>query len=88
MTRARATAGDVATALMSEYYAQRASAGLIIGEGTQISRQDQGYAWTPGIYTPEQVAGWRLVTDAIHEKDGRISHSSGMSGACRTAKGS
>ncbi|ASP93488.1 alkene reductase [Sinorhizobium meliloti] len=72
MTRSRAAAGDVATALMSEYYAQRASAGLIISEGTQISRQGQGYAWTPGIYTPEQVVGWRLVTDAVHEKGGRI----------------
>ncbi len=72
MTRSRAAAGDVATPLMSEYYAQRASAGLIISEGTQISRQGQGYAWTPGIYTPEQIAGWRLVTDAVHEKGGRI----------------
>lgn len=72
MTRSRAGAGDVATPLMSEYYAQRASAGLIISEGTQISRQGQGYAWTPGIYTPEQVAGWRLVTDAVHAKGGRI----------------
>lgn len=72
MTRSRAASGDVATPLMSEYYAQRASAGLIISEGTQISRQGQGYAWTPGIYTSEQVAGWRLVTDAVHAKGGRI----------------
>ncbi len=72
MTRSRAAAGDVATPLMAEYYAQRASAGLIVSEGTQISRQGQGYAWTPGIYSPEQVAGWRLVTDAVHAKGGRI----------------
>ncbi|SDN03376.1 alkene reductase [Ensifer sp. YR511] len=72
MTRSRAGHGDVATPLMSEYYAQRASAGLILSEGTQISRQGQGYAWTPGIYTPEQVAGWRTVTDAVHAKGGRM----------------
>ena len=57
MTRSRAAAGDVPTALMAEYYAQRASAGLIVSEGTQISPQGQGYAWTPGIYSPAQVAG-------------------------------
>ncbi|MNO45232.1 N-ethylmaleimide reductase [compost metagenome] len=72
MTRSRAAAGDVATELMAEYYAQRASAGLIISEGTQISRQGQGYAWTPGIYSAEQVAGWRKVTDAVHAVGGRI----------------
>ncbi|CAI1902858.1 N-ethylmaleimide reductase [Serratia marcescens] len=57
MTRSRAGAGDVATDMMAEYYAQRASAGLIVSEGTQISQQGQGYAWTPGIYTPEHIAG-------------------------------
>lgn len=72
MTRSRAATGEVATALMAEYYAQRASAGLIISEGTQISQQGQGYAWTPGIYTPEQVKGWRQVTDAVHQSGGRI----------------
>ena len=72
MTRSRAAAGDVATPLMATYYAQRASAGLIISEGTQISPQGQGYAWTPGIYNAEQVAGWKLVTDAVHQAGGRI----------------
>ena len=57
MTRSRSAKGEVATDLMAEYYAQRASAGLIISEGTQISRQGQGYAWTPGIFTAEQVDG-------------------------------
>jgi len=72
MTRSRAGRGDVATELMAQYYAQRAGAGLIVSEGTQISRQGQGYAWTPGIYTPEQIAGWRRVTDAVHAAGGRI----------------
>jgi N-ethylmaleimide reductase len=72
MTRSRAAAGDVATDLMAQYYAQRASAGLIISEGTQISPQGQGYAWTPGIYSDEQIAGWRTVTDAVHAAGGRI----------------
>lgn len=72
MTRSRAAAGSVPTALMAEYYSQRAAAGLIISEGTQISRQGQGYAWTPGIYTEEQVAGWNLVTEAVHRKGGLI----------------
>ncbi|HVI48933.1 MAG TPA: alkene reductase [Chitinophaga sp.] len=72
MTRARSTHGDVATDLMATYYSQRASAGLIISEGTQISRQGKGYAWTPGIYTPEQVAGWKKVTRAVHEAGGKI----------------
>lgn len=72
MTRSRAAASETATALMAEYYGQRASAGLIISEGTQISRQGQGYAWTPGIYTVEQVAGWKQVTDEVHAKGGRI----------------
>jgi N-ethylmaleimide reductase len=72
MTRSRAAAGNVPTALMAEYYAQRASAGLIVSEGTQISQQGQGYAWTPGIHSPDQVAGWRAVTDAVHAVGGRI----------------
>lgn len=72
MTRSRSAKGEVATDLMAEYYAQRASAGLIISEGTQISRQGQGYAWTPGIFTAEQIAGWKKVTDAVHEKDGKM----------------
>jgi N-ethylmaleimide reductase len=72
MTRSRAAAGDVATPLMAQYYAQRAGAGLIVSEGTQISPQGQGYAWTPGIYSAEQVAGWKLTTDAVHAAGGRI----------------
>ena len=72
MTRSRAAAGDVATPLMATYYAQRATAGLIISEGTQICPEGQGYAWTPGIYSPAQIAGWKLVTDAVHSKGGRI----------------
>jgi len=72
MTRSRAGAGNVPTALMAAYYAQRASAGLIVSEGTQVSPQGQGYAWTPGIHSAEQVAGWRAVTDAVHAAGGRI----------------
>ncbi|WP_054177549.1 alkene reductase [Trabulsiella odontotermitis] len=72
MTRSRAGAGDVATDDMAEYYAQRASAGLIISEGTQISQQGQGYAWTPGIYNDPQIAGWKKVTDAVHHAGGKI----------------
>lgn len=71
LTRNRAL-GDVPHALNAEYYAQRASAGLIVTEATQISPEGKGYFQTPGIYSPEQVAGWRLVTDAVHEKGGRI----------------
>lgn len=71
MTRSRAKnhAPDESTAT---YYAQRASAGLIIAEGAQISRQGQGYLWTPGIYSEEQLAGWRKVTEAVHQAGGRI----------------
>ena len=73
MTRARSSQpGNIANAMMAEYYAQRASAGLIITEATQISPQGQGYSFTPGIYNAEQVAGWRLVTDAVHAAGGRI----------------
>ncbi|CAG23511.1 Putative N-ethylmaleimide reductase [Photobacterium profundum SS9] len=57
---------------MATYYAQRATAGLIISEGTQISPMAKGYAWTPGIYTPEQITGWKKVTDAVHAKGGAI----------------
>ena len=72
LTRNRATHGtDVPRQLNAEYYAQRADAGLIIAEATQISPVGKGYAWTPGIYSEEQIAGWRLVTDAVHERRGR-----------------
>lgn len=73
MTRSRAgQPGDVPTELNARYYAQHASAGLIISEGSQVSKQGQGYAWTPGIYTDAQVAGWRKVTEAVHAAGGRI----------------
>jgi N-ethylmaleimide reductase len=72
MTRSRAkvdgTPGDLAT----EYYSQRASAGLIVTEGTQPSDDGQGYLATPGIHTPAHVAGWKRVTGAVHDKGGRI----------------
>lgn len=73
MTRARTTQpGNVPNAMMADYYAQRAGAALIVSEATQISPQGQGYSFTPGIHSPEQVAGWRLVTDAVHAAGGRI----------------
>jgi N-ethylmaleimide reductase len=64
--------GNIPWALNATYYAQRASAGLIISEASQISQQGQGYPATPGIYSTEQVAGWSLVTKAVHEKNGKI----------------
>ena len=72
LTRNRALACDIPGPLNAEYYAQRASAGLIISEATQISRQGQGYPSTPGIYMSEQVQGWRLVTDAVHAEGGHM----------------
>lgn len=72
MTRSRAGEGDVPTPLNAEYYAQRASAGLIVAEGSQPSASGKGYCRTPGIHTPAQVAGWRGVTDAVHAAGGRI----------------
>ena len=91
MTRSRSTQpGDVPNNLMAEYYAQRASAGLIVSEGTQISALGKGYAWTPGIYTKAQIDGWKLVTDKVHEAGGvmfaqlwhvgRVSHPSNTEG--------
>jgi N-ethylmaleimide reductase len=73
LTRSRARQpGNVPTRLNACYYAQRASAAFIISEATQVSMQGQGYAWTPGIHSREQVEGWRLVTEAVHEAGGRI----------------
>lgn len=72
LTRSRAGAGDVPKPLAAVYYAQRASAGLIISEASQITPQGKGYAWTPGIHSPKQVAGWRAVTDAVHAGGGRM----------------
>ena len=73
LTRMRAQSHDhVPTTLQAEYYAQRASAGLIIAEATAISPEGFGWADTPGLWTGEQVRGWRHVTDAVHAADGRI----------------
>ncbi len=71
-TRCRAGAGLAPSPLNAAYYAQRAGAGLIISEATQISEQAKGYPHTPGIHTPQHVAGWKLVTDAVHNARGRI----------------
>jgi N-ethylmaleimide reductase len=72
LTRNRAGEDNAPQPLNVEYYAQRASAGLIITEASQISAQGVGYPATPGIHHPIQVSGWRTVTDAVHEKGGRI----------------
>lgn len=71
MTRSRAY-GGVVSELTAEYYAQRATAGLIVTEGTQPSVVGQGYPFTPGLHSTEQVAGWRKVTDAVHAQGGVI----------------
>ena len=72
LTRNRAVAGMVPSPLAVEYYGQRASAGLLITEASQISQQGQGYQDTPGIFSREQVAGWRKVTERVHARGGRI----------------
>ncbi len=72
MTRNRANPDGTPNDLVAEYYAQRASLGLLITEGTQPSADGQGYLHTPGIYTPEHVAGWRTVTDAVHQAGGHV----------------
>ncbi|RQW42816.1 alkene reductase [Novosphingobium sp. LASN5T] len=73
LTRMRSGPGDRPNALMREYYAQRASlGGLIISEATPISRQGYGYAGAPGIYDDAQIAGWRAITDAVHDRGGQI----------------
>ena len=72
LTRNRAVEGLVPSPLAVEYYGQRASAGLLITEASQVSQQGQGYQDTPGIYSREQVAGWRKVTDRVHARGGRI----------------
>ena len=87
LTRSRSSQpGNIANELMATYYQQRAGAGFMISEGTQIEPRGQGYAWTPGIYTQEQIQGWRKVTDAVHDEGniifaqlwhvGRVSHTS------------
>ena len=72
LTRGRAVENGVPNDLMAEYYAQRASAGLIIAEATAVAKQGLGWMNAPGIYNDEQQAGWKSIADAVHEKDGRI----------------
>ena len=72
LTRSRAGSAGIPGAMNASYYAQRATAGLIIAEATQISQQAQGYAFTPGVANEAQVAGWRQVTQAVHQAGGRI----------------
>ncbi|MDE2240787.1 MAG: alkene reductase [Rhodospirillales bacterium] len=72
LTRCRASEGRVPNALMAEYYAQRADAGLIISEATSVTPMGVGYPDTPGLWSEEQVEGWKLVTKAVHQKGGRI----------------
>lgn len=72
LTRNRAASGFVPGPLATEYYSQRASAGLLVTEASQISQQGQGYQDTPGIYSKEQIAGWKKVTEAVHARGGHI----------------
>jgi len=72
LTRGRADRAAVPTAIMAEYYAQRADAGLIISEATGISREGLGWPYAPGLWTDEQAAAWKPVTDAVHAAGGRI----------------
>lgn len=73
LTRNRAEPGtDAPVEMTARYYAQRASAGLILSEASQITPEGKGYAWTPGIYSSDQIAGWRAVTDRVHAAGGRI----------------
>jgi 2,4-dienoyl-CoA reductase-like NADH-dependent reductase (Old Yellow Enzyme family) len=72
LTRSRAGAERIPNALMAEYYAQRASAGLIISEATSVTPMGVGYADTPGVWSPEQIEGWKLITQAVHKAGGSI----------------
>ena len=73
LTRSRSTQpGNIANELMAKYYSQRTGAGFLVTEGTQIEPRGQGYAWTPGIYNAEQIAGWQKVTQAVHQQGGVI----------------
>ena len=72
LTRCRASAGRIPNAIMAEYYAQRASAGLILSEATSVTKMGVGYPDTPGIWSAEQVAGWKQVTKAVHDAGGKI----------------
>src|SRR5271155_2925129 len=73
MTRNRAGPGNAPQKLNATYYAQRAGAGLIVAEASQVSPQGLGYPGTPGIYSAEQITGWKLVTNAVHAAGGRDS---------------
>ena len=72
MTRCRSGEGDIPTPLMATYYSQRATAGLIITEGTPVSPKARGYLWTPGVYTQEQIEGWSRVSNTVHKAGGLI----------------
>ncbi len=72
MTRSRALEGSVPNPLAAEYYAQRAGAGLIVTEATQVSPQGVGYVRTPGIHSKDQVEGWKKITSAVHKAGGKI----------------
>ncbi|MDX1729064.1 MAG: alkene reductase, partial [Pseudoalteromonas tetraodonis] len=73
LTRSRSTVpGNIPNEVMATYYAQRASAGFMVTEGTQIEPRGQGYAWTPGIHSAEQIVGWKKVTNAVHAEGGVI----------------
>ena len=72
LTRCRASAGRVPNAMMAEYYVQRASAGLILSEATAVSPMGVGYPNTPGIWTPEQIQGWKQITAAVHASGGKM----------------
>lgn len=84
LTRSRSTVpGNIPNEVMATYYAQRASAGFMVTEGTQIEPRGQGYAWTPGIHSNQQIAGWK-VTDAVHAEGGIILLNFGMLAAFHT----
>ncbi len=73
LTRSRSTQpGNIPNELMAAYYRQRAGAGFMVTEGTQIEPRGQGYAWTPGIYSPEQIEGWKAISQAVHAEGGVI----------------
>ena len=72
LTRCRASACRVPNTLMRDYYAQRASAGLILSEATAVDPMGVGYPDTPGIWSPEQVQGWKVITDAVHAAGGKM----------------
>ncbi|NEQ52980.1 MAG: alkene reductase, partial [Leptolyngbya sp. SIO3F4] len=72
LTRARSGLSRIPNDLMLEYYRQRASAGLIITEATQVSEQAAGWQQTPGIYNDDQVAGWQKITEAVHQRGGKL----------------